>query len=274
VAATLGLAGASEVWGGDGPRDRPAWYLWLAGTGGAWQVELEESQRLDGAGPAAFAGRFTIRHYPSSIEPCFASFSPDEQAVASGWLDATGTPRIELASRIPRSFFTVGSIDWGVDLESEATVLVFGSLDRLRVRDRGRLVREVPGWRLGFPVFSLLAGLHAQLERRAASRLVLARRHGFEISIDGGEELLERESDTVQGELSLAFPPPGARAHLADTLLQELRDPGATLVMEEALSPACQHLHSSGFEARLPVTVSSTWFGGEPPVEDRVACAC
>ena len=86
-------------------------------------------------------------------------------------------------------------------------MFALASLDRIRTLDRQRIVRDVPGWRLAAPVFSLLAGLYAQVERRAASRLVITRRSGFELlaTPDGGAE----PRDTLQaayGEAFLIFP--------------------------------------------------------------------
>lgn len=276
-----GLEGASEVWGGDQPRDLPAWYLWLRGRVGAWQIELRDAGPLGTAGGGAVAGRFAVRYYPPPGHPDLRSFSREEQDIAAGWLDATGAPHIELASRIPETAFTVGSIEWAVDLETDASVVGLASLDRLRQRRAapgggagpGDLERDVPGWRLAAPAFGALASLYAQVERRAASRLVLARRPGFEL-LRSGEEVSEGEtSATVQGEAYLVFGGADGAGAAAARLLDALLEPGAEGMVDEALAPGA-HPHAVDLDPRLPLEVSHAWFGGEAHRQDRIACAC
>jgi hypothetical protein len=271
IAARVRLAAASEVWGGGEPRERPAWYLWLRDTPGAWQLELTDAEAL---GSAAFVGRFTIRHYPSPAATVFARFSPEERKIAAEALDATGTPRIELASRIPDGLFTVASVEWAVDRESDATVLALSSLDRLRTRtERGEVVRDVPGWRLGVPIFSLLAGLHAQVERRAASRLVVSRQPGFEQVVSDGAAGHRDAPDTVQGEALVLFSPSHAAPGDAARLLDALRDPAAEIVADHAFATGNRPPHELAPDPRLPLAVSHAWFGGEEHAEDLM-CAC
>ncbi len=132
IAARVKLAAASEVWGGDAPRERPAWYVWLRGAPGAWQLELVDAGPVPSLAGSAVVGRFTLRHYPACGDPVFTGFSPEEREIAAEALDGTGTPRIELASRIPDGLFTVAGIEWALDLEGGAAVFALSSLDRLR----------------------------------------------------------------------------------------------------------------------------------------------
>ena len=274
VAARIGLAAASEVWGGGEPRERPAWYLWLRDAPGAWQLELASAEALGAPEGSAVVGRFTVRHYPSSSASAFASFSAEERRMALEVLDATGTPRIELASEIPDALFTVGSVEWAVDHESDDTAFALASLDRLRTRtEQGDIVRDVPGWRLGFPVFSMLAGLHAQVERRAASRLVVSRQPGFEAVVSEGAAGHRDAPDLVQGEALLLFSRAGALAGGASRLLDALGDPAAETVAEASFVTGEHPLHELTPDPRLPVQVSHAWFGGEEHVE-HLTCAC
>lgn len=274
IGARVGLAGASEVWGGDRPRDRPAWYLWLREVPGAYQLELAGAAPLAGAGPAAILGRFTVRHFPAPADPALASYSREERALVATALDATGTPRIERAGAIPEALFTVGSVEWAHDPEHGA---VFGlsSLDRLRTRDRrGELVRDLPAWRLAAPVFALLAGLHAQVERRAASRLVISRLPGFELA-EGEEGPLPVDSTgAVYGEAFLLLPPAHSPAGAGTCLLAAVRDPDAEPVADVALDAGAPPPRAVAAEPRLELPVSPAWFGGDAHVEDRVACSC
>lgn len=267
IATRLGLAAASEVWGGVTPRDRPAWYLWLRDVPGAWQLELAAADPLDGA--AGTVGRFTLRHYPCPGTPALALFSAEEQRLAAEALDRTGTPRIERASSIPADHFVVGAIDWALDARGETAVFALATLDRLRRRaGDGALLRDVPGWSLSSVVFSVVAGLHAQVERRAATRLVLSRLPGFETSAAGdAREAPER----AFGEAFVAFAAPRTGEDVSASVLDALRDPEAELLLDvrprESTPP-------SPLDPRLPLTVSGAWFGGERHAPDRALCAC
>lgn len=270
IARRAGVAAASEVWGGDAPRDLPAWYLWLAGGPGAWQLELSDARPVEGT--TAVAGRFTIRHYPAADDPRLARFDPEERAGAAAWLDATGTPRIEAASAIPGRLFAVGAVEWALDLEADASVLVLTSLDRLRTRRGGALVRDVPGWALARQVFSAIAGLHAQVDRRAAVQLVLARQPGFELAADGEATSARDAADVSQGEALVAFAPAGGCGGAARRLLRALRDDDAGVLADEPLDPASAGRRVAGASG-LDVEVDASWFGGEAHREVS-ACAC
>jgi hypothetical protein len=273
VAARVGLAAASEVWGGAEPRERPAWYLWLRDAPGAWQLELASAE-ASRSPDEPILGRFTVRHYPSSGDPVFARFSPEERRTALGALDATGTPRIEVAARIPDALFTVGSVEWALDPRTDDAVFALASLDRLRTRtERRGVVRDVPGWRLAFPVFSLLAGLHAQVGRRAATRLVLSRRPGFEAVVSDGGADHRDAPDVVQGEALLLLPRTGAPAGGGSRLLDALCDPEAEVVADASFAAGACRPHALTPDPRLPAQVSPAWFGGEQHVE-HLMCAC
>jgi hypothetical protein len=273
IARRVGLAAASEVWGGDEPRERAAWYLWLRDRPGAWQVELASAEPL-AAGDGTLLARFTVRHYPAPGSAALASFSAEERRVAAEAFDETGTPRIELAAGIPAAMFTVGTVDWAHGEEGGASALVLSSLDRLRtLREDGELDRDVPGWDLAAPVFSLVAGLHAQVERRAASRLVLSRQPGFElVAAPGGVEPRDA-ANAVQGEAALLFDSPRGPAAGA-RLLDALRDPDAQVLADVSFAPGVHPPHAVGDDPRLPLRVSHAWFGGEAHAADGVACAC
>ena len=269
VARRAGLAGASEVWGGDAPRERPAWYLWLAGWPVAWQLELSEARALEGA---AVHGRFTVRRYPAADDPLLATFDAEERHAAATWLDATSTPRIETASLLPERLFTVGTIEWAIDRARGASVLVLTSLDRLRSRSAGGLLRDVPGWSMTLPVFSTLAGLHAQVERRTAVQLLVATQPGFELVEDGPAMRPRDAADVTQGEGYLAFGPAGGCGSAARRLLASLRDDGASVIADAPLAPG--HAGAAGCAVPgLELEVSAAWFGGEAHFEGS-ACGC
>jgi len=272
VARRTGLARASEVWGGDEPLDRPAWYVWLSDVRGAYKLELREagSDRHGG-----WRAQFTIRHYPDREDPTFAGFSAEERAaVLQGLVDATGTPRIEMASRIPPHLFVVGSLEWASDSGSEATVIGLSALDRLLSReDGGAILRDVPGWRLGARLLTTFAGLHAQIDRRAVRRIVLSRQPGLEAVVAGADLRWRDTSETVQAEAALLFQAT-ARVTTGDLLLDGMRESGAEVAADEWFDGKCRHPPALEADSRIPLPVSHAWFGGEAVPEDRIACAC
>lgn len=271
IAARAGIAAASEVWGGAEPRDLPAWYLWLRGVPGAWQLELAGAGALPGTRSALIA-RFTVRHYPSPASPLLARFSPEERSAVRDALDATGTPRID-APPLPEALFTIATVDWALEPEGDAAAFALSSLDRLRARSAaGEVRRDVPGWDLAAPVFSAVAALYAQVERRAATRLVLARQAGFELvaAPDGGT----RDAlDTVQGEAVLLFAGASGEERAA-ALVDALRDPAAAGVADVAFPPGRHPPHALDVDPRLALEIGHAWFGGAAHAEDRIACAC
>jgi hypothetical protein len=275
IAARVGLAAASEVWGGDAPRERPAWYVWLRGLPGAWQVELEAAGALGPAGEGtSIVSRFTVRHYPAPTAPDFDRFSAQERAAAAASLDATGTPRIDLAGTIPEALFCVGTIDWALDLAGGEAVFGVASLDRLRTRARrGEVVRDVPGWQLSVPMLSTLSGLHAQVERRAAGRVLVSRLPGFEtVGSDAGAH--RDAPELAYGEGFVLFSGEDRDPERPRALLRALQDQEAEVIHDVELEAADRRSGTLAGDARLYLPVSPGWFGGERHVHDRPLCAC
>lgn len=274
VAARVGLAAASEVWGGGEPRDLPAWYVWLRGVPGAWQLELAGAEPVAAARPAV-AARFTVRRYPSPGDPLLAAFSPEERRVAAAALDATGAPRIEDAAGISPAHFAIATLEWAFEVDGDVAAVALSSLDRLRARaEDGAVVRDVPGWRLGAAALALVAGLDAQVERRSATRLVLSRQPGFEVVLSGGRAEHRDAPDAVLGEAVVALSRPGAAPVAASALVDALRDPDGEVVADVPLAPHARSPRELGADPRLPVSPSHAWFGGAAHAHDLVACAC
>jgi hypothetical protein len=194
--------------------------------------------------------------------------------VAAEAFDETGTPRIELAADIPAAMFTVGTVDWALDEVGGASALVLSSLDRLRtVGEDGAVVRDVPGWDLTAPVFSLVAGLHAQVDRRAASRLVLSRQPGFELVAAPGAVEPRDAAGAVQGEAALLFDA-SAGAAAGGPLLDAVRDGGGEVLADVSFAAGAHPPHAVGADPRLALRVSHAWFGGDAHAADGVACRC
>jgi hypothetical protein len=271
VRRRTGLQAASEIWGGSTPRDRPGWYLWLAGRPGAYQLALEGAERM--AGDASLLlGRLSICYYPSPRDRALEGFSAEEVAIATGeWMDASGAPRIELADRIPPGSFSVGAIECVLDPEGALVAVAMAALDRSRSRRGPERLRDVPGWALTRPAFAALTGVGAQLGRRCATRLVVTRQHGFELVDEGDGWRIEDCGDVVQGEaLVLLGGAADPNASRLDPRLQ-LVDAASERVLDLALSSGQR---AEGGDERLPMAVEETWFGTEPVVEHPIACSC
>jgi len=239
---------------------------------GAYKLELREagSDRHGG-----WRAHFTIRHYPDREDPTFEGFSAEERAaVLQGLVDSTGTPRIELASRIPPHLFVVGSLEWASNSGSEATVIGLSALDRLLSRrEGGEILRDVPGWRLGARLLTTFAGLHAQIERCAVRRILLSRQTGLEAVVAGTELRWRDTSETVQAEAALLFQA-AAVATTGNLLLDGMRESGAEVAADEWFDGKCRHPPALEADSRIPLPVSHAWFGGDAVPEDRIACAC
>jgi hypothetical protein len=278
IASAVGLAAASEVWGGDAPRDAPAWYVWLRGAAGAWQLELAAAEPLRAAaGGKALVGTLAVRCFPARAAPELRGFSQEERAFAATRFDRTGTPRIDAAAAMPASFFAVGAIEWAVDEASGASVLTLSALDRARTRSasaragRRAIVRDVPAWTLALPLFTAIAGLHSQVDRMTATRLVVTSQPGFEIVEDGERSEAHETTEARQGDGHLVLAPSGDPAAGA-ALLDAIRDPGAATLLDRSLG-ACERGLSSPRGA-FRIAVRDAWFGGSAHLADRAACAC
>ena len=198
VHSELDLKGASEIWGGPGTDDYPAWYFWLNCSPGAYRLRLVDMETLDNGGAETLRGVFSIKYYPSCREPVFWHFSQQEQAlINAGLFDETNTPKFEALDRVSEGLFGVGTIELTSDVTNDQWFLKYASLDRMRFRrlraeyfnaepglvetaDPAPPVRQLPAWDLGYPLFDVFVGLHVFLTRRAPKRIILSRQPGFE----------------------------------------------------------------------------------------------
>ncbi len=291
VAREAGIVGASEIWGGVQPRDRPGWYLWARGRCGAYSLELDEAAPIARDGAPLSAGRLSIRYYPCPSDPEYATFSPEERAlVATGWIDETGAPEVLRAHEAPPAFFALAALDLVVRDVGDTAAVGLSTLDRLRWRyaedwtgaspplgtvrrRRGDRTRDVPAWALAWPVFSLLAALVAQVERRPASRLIQGVQPGFDVVHRGETVAHEDADDVLHRELLLLFD--HAEACDGDVVARSLLDPAAAVVTDVQLT-ATGCAHAAARAARpgdhAPVVVSPAWFPRGPAPRERLAC--
>jgi hypothetical protein len=226
-----GLDGVSQVWS-----VKPEWYIWIHGAPGAYGLVLEDTETIRASGKSFHTGRFAIKCYPYRDHPCFMTFSSEErQAISGDLFDPTHTPRLEYRDRIPSALFTVGSLTLLMDADETGALFTFDSLDTLRVsRVRqgaaektgdgfdagdGRVVRNVPGFRIGYPLFDRLVSLYAFYGRRQPQFIGVTRSPGFEHRVEpSGNTVCGQSADTRHWAVSLLM---SSLDGLVDTLWGE-----------------------------------------------------
>lgn len=229
----LGLEGVSQVWNGCA-----AWYFWLRQAPGAYALAVSEGDIFTSNDHRLYEGRFVLKCYPCTTHPGFSGFSPDERRlVQSERFDATHTPRFENAEAISDSLFVVGGISLLCDPKESLALLTYQSLDALRTHESGQafdtldrtrepavtqLIRDVPGWVIGYPLFDCLVGLYAHRAKRPPTFIGVARCQGFEHTVFADRKIVCQPSQTAtQLSLSIGFDMPGSDPERIETLWQE-----------------------------------------------------
>lgn len=243
----LGLTGASQVWG-----ERPAWYVWLANSPGAYQLELVEAGPV-GAGSQADLRRavLAVRHYPSPDSAAFRLFSPRERALIRGPLfDHTGAPTFEGRAGIAPELFMVGALEFLCQAGADWMLFCLSALTECRETTATGPVRRAPGWNLSLPIVSALLSLWAFQSRQTPLRVQLTSEAGFEQRPGGAAAATQ---DIRMLSLAALFcpdpanPPAEVMVHLDD----QAGEPGRTLLEDETYR--CCHFHPP----RDPTTVSA-----------------
>jgi hypothetical protein len=252
----LGIQAASQIWS-----ERPAWYLWLADEPGTYRLELIDADPGNGAG-SGVSGIFAVKCYPFADHDVFPTFSAEERRYVQGpYLDATHTPGFDHRDSIPDELFNVAVIDYTADPTDRWACLTLESLSALRVLDREAglrnhdrppampfpkddiVVRAVPGWRLGLPLFERLLGMMAFHRRRPPCRIRVTRSAGFHHVRNGSGDLVLDDAPDIHGYASsVLFGPPAddhspGSAAAADPL-ESADDAEATEILFDETFPA------------------------------------
>lgn len=205
----LGLSGASRR--ADG---WPAWYLWLAGCSGAYELALvpPDAASFDHAG-----ADFTLRYYPHPDEDDFSAFADIErQARVSPLFDHTGTPAIKTLVDIDPSLFHIATLslcgsrrDGGLDLTLVTQDVWLETTDE---HDDGGTRRRVPGLALVAPLVDFLVCGRTYHGRHPPAAFVLARQPGlcWHVDASGGRPAVSADANLfmlrVDGLPSLGVP--------------------------------------------------------------------
>jgi hypothetical protein len=187
-----GVTGVSQVWG-----DQPEWYIWISGQPGPYGLVLQHTTDLVKGSHQMHQGFFTVKCFPCTQSPAFASYSRAEQDILkSPRFDKTNTPVYEARSEIPSSFFNIGSLMVLADARGKVAAFTFESLDTIRLVSpvcngnashtcepkaaEGDLLRSVAGWTIGYPLFNSLVSLYAFYVRRPPVWFRMSHLPGFE----------------------------------------------------------------------------------------------
>lgn len=211
VKELIGLQSVSPVWG-----DKPEWYFWMPKTAGTYSLELNETIKDQWKSKHLATGMFSVKCYPFTNGQLFKHFSFEEQAfVKSDLFDDTHTPRFEQRERIPASLFNVAAIEMTNDstdnlalfsleaLNSMQTLYgqkmqqTYPELNKSKLYTAGEKVRDVPGYDLGYPLFSCLLSLYSFYSRTKPVRILLTRSPGFKYIYESPQEYQCIDTDDV-----------------------------------------------------------------------------
>ena len=248
----LGLAGLHQVW-----CERPAWYVWLMGDGGAYGLELLQADEEQGLA----RGLFVVKYYPSPGNGLWESFSPEERDLAGVSFDQSGTPAFEAREHIPPHLFQVGALEIITNLEREWCGYSLCALSQCRwVGPGGGLVRNAPGWRLSHALLEKMLGLHAYTSKQNPVLAGFSQEPGLELRLDqaGQEETLPCPQ-TRAYQLSLLFGPEPGRPPLSREDWQELC-PAASQGQSWEQSFSCRHYHPWEAAAEGQPVLSPLWW--------------
>lgn len=212
VKELIGLQAVSPVWG-----DKPVWYFWMPQSAGVYSLELNETIDDQWESKHLAVGLFSVKCYPFANGRLFNHFSFEEQAfVKSNLFDDTHTPMLEQRERIPASLFNVAAIEMTTDTTDNLALFSLEALDSMQViygqafhqtypelnksksYNPGEKARDVPGYDLGYPLFSCLLSLYSFYSKIKPVRVLLTRSPGFKYIYDSTEEYQCVDTEDVQ----------------------------------------------------------------------------
>lgn len=212
IRKAIGIEGAHQVWG-----DKPAWYLWISGAPGVYDIELVETDTSKQEGIELLQGAFSLRCYPFTHSPTFKTLSFEEQCLLeSKFFDQTNTPVFEYREEIPQNLFTVGIIECGFDSDEGIAYFTFESLDNSRISfqkemilnyplinkskrfRKGEADRQVRGTEVGYVFFDKLLCIFSFSRKKMPKRVLNLRSSGFEYVYDQSNALACVDSEEIK----------------------------------------------------------------------------
>jgi hypothetical protein len=246
VKQLTGITAVSQVWG-----ERPEWYLWIEGAVGPYNLALHHTSELLSDGETLQQGFFAVKCYPYRDTALFSSFTETErELIRSDRFDHTNTPCFEARAEIPAALFSIGTLTITANSENSLAVLTFETLDALRVVQGSdkiheapadgpppQVVRNVPGWEIGYPLFDRISALHAFSARCCPRHYRMTRAPGFEHSVTAGRQIEVRPSQNsflISASLLFSADPDWVNRP-ASGWLPEI-EPGEETLMEKIFS--------------------------------------
>jgi hypothetical protein len=248
--------------------EQPAWYFWISGAPGAYQLQLEDAtEEADGG----VRGVFSIKCYPYPGTAAYRGFSAEErQALESDLFDHTGTPAAEARERIPGHLFNVAVLECRVGSDGHLSQLVLEGLDRMVVRRLAPIVegggatrsaevyRSVPAWEIAYPFFDRLVCLWVHYRRQRPFDVRLTRASGFETVLATDEAPACRDTETAAVyTLQVGFAAPGPFSTLPPDRRPETGGAGSAVF--EYHSP-CGHFHPPADPVPLVDSLNPAWW--------------
>lgn len=246
VKQLTGITAVSQVWG-----ERPEWYLWIEGAVGPYNLVLHHTSEIVSGRGTLQQGVFAVKCYPYRDTALFSSFTETERELIQGdRFDHTNTPCFEARAEIPLALFSIGTLTITATLEGSLAVLTFETLDALRVfqgfdKDPEvpadglppHLLRNVPGWEIGYPLFDRISSLYAFSARCCPRYYRMTRAPGFEHSATAGRQIEVRPSQTsllISASVLFSAEPDPANG-TSSAWLPEI-EPGEEILMEQLFS--------------------------------------
>lgn len=282
----IGLQAVSPVWG-----DEPAWYFWMSQTAGAYSLELNETMNDQWDRKHMAGGMFGLKCYPFSNGELFHHFSFEEQAfVTSDLFDDTHTPLFEHRDRIPASLFNIAAIEMTMNTTDNLALFslealnsmqtfsgqTFPEINKKKSYITGEKVRDVPGYDLGYPLFSCLLSLYSFYSRTKPARVLMTRGPGFKYIYTSPQAYQCVDTGDVQiYSLNVMFSD-GASKNLATgkKLIEErLKDPGIEIVFDQKYTAG--HLPGNHISPLVNADLDKKWWSlAEADYKSHMTSTC
>jgi hypothetical protein len=285
VRERLGIQAVSQVWG-----ERPQWYFWLHHTPGVYSLQFEIGDEVVLDGDVYAIGQFKVKCYPYRQAAEFVTFSPLEREVVSGPLfDHTCTPIFDTRHQIPDDLFLIGEVALISAPDNTLTMLDYDSQDEFRLNrnpltklnpenegpagDR-YLIRSVAGWKIGYPLFECLAGMHAFHTKHAPCFMGAKSAPGFEATITSNNKITTQATNSVAClSVSLTFQSSHHKTLKAKEVWRARAEPCEKTIFEHFFKPeetSCPRNHA---DIRFP-TNRNWWDLAATEGHSKMASLC
>jgi hypothetical protein len=290
VKELIGLQAVSPIWG-----DRPAWYFWMSQTSGAYQLELNETVNEQWENDHLARGMFGVKCYPYTNTEKFDGFSFEEQEfIKSNFFDDTHTPRFEQKDRIPESLFNVAAIEMITGSTDNWTLFSLEGLNSMQIhygrkiyqtypelnKDKqyiaGEKARDVPGYDLGYQLFSRLLSLYSFYSKIKPVRVLLSRSPGFKYVCNSSQEYQCVDTEDINiYSLNVLFSDNSEMhtTHGKKLIEQRLKESGNKIIFDQKFTSG--HLPSNHISPIVNTDLDEKWWSlADADYKSHMASTC